>query len=76
MEFIEKKQCRKCKEFKELNNFWENKKNTDWLQGQCIECFNNFIKEIEEKWVKKCVNCKDLQLLSNFSKSKKLIWQL
>ena len=70
MEFIEKKQCRKCKEFKELNNFWENKKNADLLQGQCIECFNNFIKGIEEKWVKKCWRCLDLQPLINFKKSK------
>jgi len=44
-----KKQCRICKEFKELNNFYKAPRNSDGLLNCCIPCFRGWYKEHRSK---------------------------
>lgn len=69
------KECSKCKQLKDVNNFYKSKKHKDGLLSCCKECdliyrkqlFSNII--VEEKTEKECSNCKEIKEIDQFSKN-------
>jgi hypothetical protein len=49
MDNITHKQCSKCREYKSLENFWNNRRMKDGLNGQCKDCVRAYWQQPEIK---------------------------
>lgn len=65
------KNCNKCKEDKELFNFFKRKSSKDGYGSVCKKCLSVYWikpKEILQEGLKRCTICKEVKKLSDFSK--------
>ena len=69
------KECSKCKQLKDINNFYKSKNRKDGLHSYCKECDSIYRKKlydnitVEEKSEKECLNCKETKDIERFPKN-------
>lgn len=73
MTHITEKICRKCRQLKPSDAFYENKYSPDGLYAFCKDCFDRFAQKLKEKesasapLKKTCANCGKIRLVDEFA---------